>query len=223
MKSRITSLLVAVASTSLLAAACVHHADLAAPAPGATAEQRMQAYTRLRPTAQDTLVTINRHGAVVGVSQSLVLGDGQTVEAAEDLIPVVPAESPTAGSARRAEAARHRAHVWWAIAYGALAGEFAVLGASMYQSSRTGSTAGIPSWFWIGTGVTTTGALVGTIGAVVNGNEAGRETRSAFATYDDSLRAGLGLCVDKLQLVDCSTRPEPSAPPAIEASVSTAR
>jgi hypothetical protein len=73
----------------------------------------LQAYERLRPRQHDTLVTVTatKHVAVNETS-SLILGDGTVVHAPEDLLPVVPEDSPTARAARAAVAARDRAHNW---------------------------------------------------------------------------------------------------------------
>src|SRR5262245_10442890 len=94
-----------------LLAACVPkpHVRLEAPRADAPSGERVAAYERLEPRVLDqTMIYDEHHNLVQSTNDSLLLGDGQRIYHAEDLEPVVAANSLTARAARRSRDAGAR-------------------------------------------------------------------------------------------------------------------
>lgn len=139
---------------------------------------------------------------MVNQIDELVLGNGESVVHADDLLPVV---SPTSATARNGERARDaRSSKRWSL-LGALAS--IVVGSvlivdGVHTDPQTG-IATVGSESDLGLAVMTIGTIVGAVGYVYFSYDEGRADRAAFATYDDGLRAQLQLCVNGLQVVPC--------------------
>ncbi len=180
-------------------AGCISHARLDPPPLGATAAERIAAYQRLSPRGFGSFQ--NAHANDIGF---LVLGDGQRVYFAEDLIPVVPPGSPTAIAGARHRGAWDRAWHWLkvgGIGYAAaIAIPLVALGTMKDDDARTEVMIG-------GAALGTTIGTIGMVGAAINAVESNGERASVFLTYDDALRAELHLCIAGLEVYDCASGP----------------
>src|SRR5688500_14150932 len=95
---------VCLALLSIALGACGEpHVQLQAPRAGAPLAERQRAYERLRPagTSQRVIVTTTDTSVSTSTRASVILANGQTIHHAEDMLPVVEADSPTAEAARR--------------------------------------------------------------------------------------------------------------------------
>lgn len=190
---------------------CLVHVPLSAPDPNAPPTARMQAYGQLAPAAERTVTTVAVSGGTASVSSStsMILRNGQTVNDPGDLLPVVQPDSATAQAARRADDAHSKAR-WSAL--GAVASLGVGLGlvlADGYRSpeydmlGNTTREGGITPIGVIGLGIAVIGATVGGMAELIYSSQATQEQAAAFATYDDSLRARLRLCVNGLAVAPC--------------------
>jgi hypothetical protein len=202
--------------TLLLAvAAGCFHVTLDPVPPAASFEQRATAYRRLRPAAHNVelVVTGNRYGVSVREESTLALADGTTVRHADDLLPVIESASPAARAAERSGSARQ---MKWTMFVGsvvaATAGTWLMLESIDRDFEQEGSGGGM---MYSGIGLFTAGTIMALVGQFYYQRVEHSERRSAFATYEESLRGSLRLCVNGMQLVDChaSTPGLPAAPP----------
>jgi hypothetical protein len=190
------------------------HVKLEAPGAGAPLAERQRAYERLRPagTSQRVIVTTTDTSVSTSTRTSVILANGQTIHHAEDILPVVEADSSTAEAAGRHGYHRKRASLaWWVGTAGflvAIASVAIPIAEHINDSPRSDG----PDIWWpgvIGGGI----ALVaGSAVAHYHGSRARDAQIAAFATYDESLRARLQICVEGTRLIDCASRPPP--PPA---------
>jgi hypothetical protein len=211
--------------------ACVSrpHHRLEAPAPGASPQEKLDAYEKHRPAAEASLVAVSSGTVVASRTDFLVLGNGRRVYHAEDLAPLVAEDSATAESGRLSAEAATRAKAWnwtgWALVGGGL-----VLGsAAILDSGDPGSDDFGPNKTLLGIG---TVAFLGGLGAMALASfryapVAHDERVSAFATYDKDLRARLDICVDGTRIIPCgaappAVAPAPVSPPPAPAPVAPA-
>jgi hypothetical protein len=202
---------VSLVAVGLTACSPPPHVRLEAPAPTASEAERIAAYERLFARA-DARTALVQNGQVTHVSQDyLILGDGTRVHHPDDLIPVVPAGSPTARHAADGKASVDRARPWLTAAAVSFTGSWLV---SPVVGVAVGGEEGIIA------GAATFGTLaIATIAfmftAVAKGREFDGQRASAFATYDSDLRARLQLCADGTKVRACEAAPlAPTAAPA---------
>src|SRR5438552_2834272 len=89
------------------------HLQLAVPGADAAASERIASYQKLHPKDQSETVVTDAHGEIQGQSADfLILGGGDIVYHAEDLVPVVPRDSKTAEAAARGLAYRDSGLPW---------------------------------------------------------------------------------------------------------------
>ena len=201
---------VPVAVIAVLSACGEPHVQLAAPAEGAPLAERQRSYQHLRPAGatQRVIVTTSDVSGSSSTRTSIILANGQTIHHAEDMLPVVAADSPAAEAARRHAHHRKRASIGYTLGtLGLLValGSFAIPLVQELDEQRPDS----PDIWWpgvIGGGVV---FLVGSGVAYHHGSRARDAQIAAFATYDESLRARLHICVEGTRLVDC----DQAAPP----------
>lgn len=208
---RIAALL---ASPALLQAACARHVSLEAPRPDAPFEERRASYERLRPagTHHQVVVTATANTVSATTHTSLILGNGSTVHHAEDLLPVVASDSPTAEAARTFEQQRSRANVGFTIS---TIGAVVAFGSMIVPLANDDIGDGeSPSIFWPGVVVGGLAFFIAGGVAFYSVGQANDAKAAAFATYDSSLRANLRLCVDGTRLVECGAAEAP--PPVVE-------
>ncbi len=208
----IVTTLVAIVTSAALAAGCVPHASLTAPAASAPATERVGAYERLSSRARQDTITVATlwRLPVRRTTDFIALGDGSRVYHAEDLLAVVPPDSPTARAAERSRHARKLSHGWLgAVIAGTLVGTGLVYaGIDDWDPAEDG----LPALTWVGFGFALAGSL-SWIPQMYYARVSNDEKVSAFATYNDSLRKQLALCVDGLRVIDCAETPTPSAAP----------
>ena len=193
------------------AAACGEpHVALEAPRPGAPLAERQKAYDRLRPAATTRTVVTASDGSVSSATHSsVILANGQTVHHAEDMLPVVDDDSPTA------EAARRHAHhdrwdsVGWTVS---TVGVLVALGSiAIPVIDELDKTNPSPDIWWTGVIGGAVAVVVGSSLSYYHGARARDARVAAFATYDAALREHLQLCVAGMRLVDCGEAPPPAA------------
>lgn len=200
--------LLIVAGTS----ACVPppHQTLVAPPVDAAAADRLAAFERLISRADEQTLRVS-HGRVVSATTDyLILGDGTRVYHAEDLIPVVPADSATARHATQAKEHVDRARPWdIATGIAFVATLVVVVSAPLFFDNVSdqvtfaliGGTAGLATTIALG------------YKARSEGGDGG-DRLSAFTTYNDDLRKRLDVCVDGTRVVACApAAPAPAAAP----------
>ncbi len=206
----IATTLVVILTGAALSAGCVPHARLTAPAPGAPATERLGAYERLSSRARQDTITVATlwRLPVRRTTDFIALGDGSRVYHVEDLLDVVPPDSPTARAAERSRRARKVSHGWMGAV---IAGSAVGLGlaASGFASDEFDTGDGPPAYTWVGVGLLVAGSL-SWIPQMYYARVANDEKVSAFVTYNDSLRKRLSLCVDGLRVIDCAATPAPT-------------
>ena len=197
---RVVSVAASVAFVTFGLGACAAqpHVRLAAPAAGAPPAERVAAYEKLRGLGQSETVIADARGDVVGQSADfLALGSGEVVYHAEDLVPVVPAESDTAHAARRAE---HLDGAAWPWQLAGLVVGVAGLGLGSYALA-TDDGAAVPI---LGLGLVFAGTGLAAIPTIYDDQRAEAERISAFTHYDSDLRRRLDLCANGLEVVACA-------------------
>jgi hypothetical protein len=201
--------------TVALLPACFH-TNLAPVSPTMPPDQRGAAYMQLRPVQQEHTVTVtsSRNGISVVENDELILGNGETITHADDLLPVVAPQSPAAAAATRSRDARHHKYTAWLLGTAAVVVGTVMMIDGLDSHSESDYRASSMNEAWAGVGVATIGALVGYGAAWYFQFEEHRERRAAFATYDDGLRAQLDLCVSGLNVVPCEAPAPAAAPPA---------
>lgn len=179
--------------------ACNSHVRLTAPGPDAPLQERIEAHGRLAPlaAARALQAMVLPNGAVMASDRLnfLQLAGGQRVTHAEDLLPVVDADSPTAAAVAAGEEAQ--------VTAAALAGSgysVAAVGAGLqFGALFTEDSAGM---LWTGVGLAAAGLIVGLVSTKYF-RDAEDERESALILYERDLRAHLHLCVKDQQVVDC--------------------
>jgi hypothetical protein len=211
---------------SLVLAACGEpHVVLQAARPDAPLAERQKSYERLR-TAGRTQPVVVDSADDAAEHTSLILANGETLHHAEDMLPVVAADSPTAEAARRHAHHRKRASIGYTLGTIGLLFALGSIVVPVWDHLDDDRVTGSPDIWW--TGVIGGGAVfvVGTSIAYYNGSRSRDAKIAAFATYDSSLRAHLNLCVAGTRLVDCGEVPAeggvPAPPPDALASCSSA-
>jgi hypothetical protein len=200
--------------TTLLSA-CFHVELGARPAPRAPIGDRIAAYQRLRPRTVDREITVttSKHGTSVTVESTLTLADGTTVTHADDLLPVLDPSSPAARAARASASARANK---WMFEIG---GGVVALGGLLYALGEPG---GDPyeeisdTQMRIGLGAVVVGSIGILIGQFYFRRQEEQLRRSAFFTFDESLRGSLQLCVNGMNLVDCQAPTHVGPPGALQ-------
>lgn len=181
---------------TLFASGCLPRVTLPTPPPAsAPVEQRTAALRDLEPLAISTSTSMSRHGAVTNHVDFMLLGNGQRVSNAADLLPVVDPESPTADYARRSEEGLTKASVAVAITGLMLVGGAATVLATipaLASSSSTGPHSLDLTPFIVGASLEL-GSLVPLILGVVWGSTTTLDRQSAFLTYPRDLHRRLGL------------------------------
>jgi len=190
-----------------------YHATLPTPPPrNAPYAERATAYEQLAPTEDrtDTTVLVSNRSVSVIETRTMVLKGGYSVMDARDFLPVVPPDSPTAQAAHRVDSALSKARTWKIVMWTSLVGGLALMLAGVKYKDTDGDgtkDVGLAPIFWVGVGVGTVIPVVAGLIAAHHSGVAYMENGAAFGTYGASLRAGLGICVDGLQLRDCDAAP----------------
>lgn len=212
---------------SLVLGACGEpHVVLQAARPDAPLAERQKSYEHLRPAGRTQPLVVDS-AADAAEHTSLILANGQTLHHAEDMLPVVAADSATAEAARRHATHRKRASIGYTLGTIGLLVALGSIVIPVWDHLDDDRVTGSPDIWW--TGVIGGGAVfvVGTSVAYYNGSRSRDAKIAAFATYDTSLRAHLDLCVAGTRLVDCGEVPAegegpPPPPPGAVADCSPA-
>jgi hypothetical protein len=176
---------------------CQHHVKLRASGPSAPLKQRLAEYRQLKPLTQVRSPYLYLFSAVE--RHFLLLADGRRVYHAEDLLPVVRPDSPTARYIARVQ--RLRKIQFW-------------VGLASMAATITGTVLAIVGFTGDDTPMGVTGCVVGGVGMMGGFNLAklfdaqARDTAlSAFTSYDRALRQYMGLCPvgegDAAKVGDC--------------------
>jgi hypothetical protein len=170
---------------------CAGHVQLKAPPANASGQERVAAYDDLRPIDYKTVTSAKgRYTDVV----SLELNDGTKVRLPEDLLPLVPPDSPAAQSMRDARSYRHKNQLLALGGYGGLIGGLILAAVGGGMGSKPVAYGGL-------------GIAIGGVICLpfVNGqaNKANASTAQAYEQYDDGLRRKLDLCEEGERVVPC--------------------
>lgn len=206
---------VAAVVLALLLAGCGEpHVVLQAP-PGRDAPlaERQKSYERLRPagTSQRIIVTTTDGSGSSSTHTSVILSNGQTIHHAEDMLPVVDEDSPTAEAARRHEHHRKRASIGWTLSTAGFLVAIASFAIPIAQKIDERPSGDGPDIWWTGVIGGGIALVAGSAVAYYHGSRARDASIAAFATYDASLRARLAICVEGTRLIDCTDPPPPPA------------
>ena len=200
----------AVVAVALLQAGCGEpHVVLNAPGRGAPLDERQKSYERLRPagTSQRIIVTTTDGSGSSSTHTSVILSNGQTIHHAEDMLPVVEADSPTAEAARRHEYHRKRASIGWTLSTAGFLVAIASFAIPIAQKIDERPSGDGPDIWWTGVIGGGIALVAGSAVAYYHGSRARDASIAAFATYDESLRARLAICVEGTRLIDCTPAP----------------
>ncbi len=210
--------------SAIALAGCGVHVTLSAPSRHAPIAERIEAYDRLRPVGYRQTRVMQGFVEQSRSTDFLMLHGGSRVEYPEDLLPIVPPNSPVAEWARRSRSSRgwvyglRVAGIGLELGGGALMlGAIASLdsGGSASASGTGSSRFQIPPTFWIGTGAMLVGALIYVFAGIPAGNAAD-SAESAYQLYDSGLRERLGLCASGDGIGDCDPpAPRPPLGPSI--------
>ena len=215
----------AAALLAFLQAGCGEpHVQLEAPGRNAPLAERQRSYERLRPagTSQRVIVTTTDGSVSSSTHTSIILANGQTIHHAEDMLPVVAEDSPAAEAARRHAYHRKRGSIGYTLGTIGLLVALGSVAIPIAQHIDDTPRSGGPDIWWpgvIGGGIV---FLAGTGVAYYNGSRSRDAKIAAFATYDESLRARLAICVEGTRVVECTGGPPPAAdgpPPPPPAAV----
>jgi hypothetical protein len=201
----------------LIAACSRPHVNLALP-PNPSPEDRVQAFTALHATGEDTEITSTCRGGggcSTNIEKTLHLANGTDVYHADDLLPVVSDDSPTAQSVRAMHNSRSKQTRYGLYALGSFVA-FVVIAFQGFSASDGG---GMPLPYKLGMVGTGVGALVFAYGSYHYHWEAADHWGQANRNFNQSLAQRLNVCVVGLGVVPCeqgdATRPPwlpPSAP-----------
>lgn len=197
------------------------HVMLNAPAESAPIEERGRAYEQLKPLSMhETHTTYYQGGAMVGASRTtdyLQLADGRRVYHAEDILNVVPADSPSARAARESDSRASTASTYTTISWILITVGGVIMIAPLLDSDTNFDT----TPFLIGGGVMLAG-LPFIFMASSQRAQANDEKATAFETYEPALRKKMNLCATKdRQIIDCAAPPPAPGPVAEPASAPT--
>jgi hypothetical protein len=183
---------------------CASHVDLVAPPATASVQTRVEAFDKLKGISyhSTTITTVGVYGgASTGHSTDYMqLANGERVYFPEDILPVVPEDSPSAKAAEASRSKRDttRTLTWLAIASVAAG---AVLAITPIATAHNGNVDG--TIVLGGLGLAILGGAGFGIAAHFVGESAEDEAATAYETYDAGLAQKLNLCGREGQLNDC--------------------
>jgi hypothetical protein len=200
MRSVLASCVVACLGT----VACASHVDLRAPAASAPLDTRLAAYDELKGLSyhETTVTTYGTIGSSTSHSTDYMqLANGTRVYYPEDLLPVVPDDSPSAKAATASESKRETAHMLtWGTVASAVAG--AALIVLPFTTASEGHVDGTP--ILIGLGIAVFGGIGFGIASHFVAESAQDEAATAYETYDRGLQQKLNLCARGDGLAECA-------------------
>jgi len=189
---------------SSLTAACHEHVALQAPTSEAPEAARVEAYSKLRPLSYHETTTWMA-GDLLGTTTErhvdyLQLAGGQRLYYPEDILDVVPLDSPAARAASDSRSNRQLGNGLQLGGAAALTAGIALALFSLFTVDASGNVNTTPLYF--GLGITGVGLGLFTAAHFV-GNSAADDASTAFETYEPSLRKQLDLCLEDEQVHDC--------------------
>jgi len=191
-----------VAAGLSLLVACQSHVELRSLPANPTPAERVNAFNALRPVGMTRTINV-RNGNEV--ERTIVLANGEEIAHADDLLPVVPADSATAREARRYGRANRRfklAMLGFTVA--------AASGIYVFATADTDAAGRLEQPNKTLGGVLLVGAAVLLLSGGVYALRARAARDAAFASYEPTLLDSLKLCVDGLTVAPC----EDLGPPA---------
>lgn len=200
---------------ALLLAACgPAHVQLATPPPSASVAERAATYEQLRPlgTSSQTDVIMTPNMLLVTQNEFLQLADGTRVYHPDDLEPVIADDSATGRAIRDYREAKASSRRWRNGTLIAMAAGVAVatVGGIVLSGDED---SGVGQGLFLTGGLVTIFSPLGLLGTIVPEREARDARRTAFFTYDASLRQAMNLCVDGMRVVDCHSAIPPLVAP----------
>jgi hypothetical protein len=182
---------------------CAAHVDLQAPPASAPVQTRLDAYEKLESLSyhQSTITTIGRFGSSTTHSTDYMqLANGTRVYYPEDVLPVVPEDSPTAVAAQASQSKRDTARILTLASIVSAVAGVALIVLPFTQSSA-GHVSATP--IFIGLGVGILGGSGFGFAAHAVGESSQDEAATAYETYDSSLLQRLGLCASGSGATGC--------------------
>jgi hypothetical protein len=191
-----------------MSAACHEHIELRAPESSAPEPARLRAYQELAPLSyhETQVAYVSGYGFPVGTVKKtdyLQLADGRRVYYAEDILPVVPDDSPAALAANDSSSNRHLSNLLYAGGVAAI-----VAGAAlMVAPFVTHDPASQEPFNWtpalVGLGISIGGGVGLLSASSIVDNNSQDQAASAFETYEPAVRKKLALCRDGDRVYAC--------------------
>ncbi len=192
-----------VSSAMMLQACGVSRVALQGVAKTASEEERIAAYNRLRPAAHSVAISVVSQGGIsVSSSTSVILADGSKIVHPGDFLPVLSEETVAVKRIQEFESAAETSRLWGVTGLLTVGAGIALMLSSLDDSDRVSDRVSdgrqTLSYFFLGA------SLVSLFVGHHYRNKAFRESEGVFATYDESLRQSLNLCLRGNALVDCA-------------------
>lgn len=217
MRSKIVGLVVAVGCLP----GCHAHHELEAPTSAASIESREAAYEQLKPISyHETHITYLQGGMPVGAAKQvdyLQLADGRRIYYPEDILPVVPEESPAALAAESSRSARTTSRTLQAFGIGGWVVGTSLMVAPLLSTPEPDGSRDL-TLLYAGLGVVGVGSIVYLV-AMPFRSDAHDEAATAFETYDAGLRDRLGICSPTDRSPECRPKNRRRETPAASTSV----
>lgn len=182
--------------------ACSRHVELTPPPqPSASFKERVTFHEDHRPRlTKETHVTFFQGTNPTGTRRQtdyLLLNDGRRIYSPDDLTPVVLSDSRTAAAIERWSKERRTR---WTVTGLGIAG---VAGGAALSLAGLGDNAEFDSTFYIGMGLFAASLLTMSAWILSLLQAENDEAATAYEFYGESLRAGLELCVEGDEVVEC--------------------
>jgi hypothetical protein len=181
------------------------HVRISAPPASAPPQKRLEAYDRLKPLSMhETHVTTLRGGVPVGSFRQtdyLQLADGTRVYQSEDLLQVVPEESPSATAAREADSKDSTADTLQVVAWGLIVVGGVVSLVPLATPPKEGEKMNLTP-LYIGVGMIMLSLPFFFWGGAER-SAAQDEKATAIEMYEPALRDRLDLCAEGERLGPC--------------------
>jgi hypothetical protein len=186
------------------------HVHIPTPPPQLTPDQRVAAFKKYRQAGEGVEIISNCGigGCKSSTTDLLLMGDGTEIRYAEDLLPLLPSDSPAASAARDVDTARRKSK------------RLARIGMLMFGGCFIGSMVAFSEENDPLMALGLAGALGGfglwIASSFIYDGEINRKTKLVYEGYDQGLATKLDVCVNGLTVVPCEQSVPGELPPPTE-------